>query len=105
MNEKYITEVDKLSDDKILLTYSDDSTAEVPVIKLESRGKAIELCIEKTKQYFVDPEKAFENLNDLTNDFSRHRNYEIEDYLDWITETHGHRINELCPFNGFSWFS
>jgi len=102
---KEVEEVDKIDNTKIKVTYEDGTSECFPVIKLESREKALELCESYTKIELLKP-SAFDRLNDFfpKSCYDRLRNYEIEDYLDTITGKHGHRINELCPFNGFKWF-
>ena len=48
---------------------------------------------------------AFENLDFFVNDFSRMRNYEIENYLSSICQYNLiYGIAERCPFNGYGFF-
>jgi hypothetical protein len=102
---KKIEEVYKVNNTKIKVTYEDSTSEFFSVIKLESRKKALELCELSTKIELLKP-SAFYNLNIFLpkSYYNRLRNYEIEEYLDKITGTIGHRINDLCPFNGYNWF-
>lgn len=63
------------------------------------------MCKVKTKEALTKP-NAFEKMDNFFSegDYEGLRNYEIEDYLDNITGKYGHKINELCPYNGFMWF-
>jgi hypothetical protein len=102
---KEIEAVDKIDNSTIKVTYEDGKSECFTVIKLESREKALKLCESYTKIELLKP-SAFDRLNDFfpKSCYDLLRNYEIEDYLDTITGKYGHKINELCPFNGFMWF-
>lgn len=102
---KEIEEIDKLDNNTIKVTYEDDTFKLFNVIKIESRKIALELCEKYTKIELLKP-NAIDKLNTFLPKicYSRLRNYEIEDYLDDITGKIGHKINELCPINGFMWF-
>ena len=102
---KEIEEVDKIDNTTIKVTYEDGTSECFPVIKLESRKKALELCELYTKIELLKP-SVFDRLNNFLpkSCYDQLRNYEIEAYLDTTTGKQGHRINELCPYNGFMWF-
>lgn len=97
-----IIEMGKIDNSTIEVVFEDETKKEFPVIKLASRNEAIEKCKEVTK-LALNADNAFEILHTLCNDFEKHRNYEIEMYLDRLTNKY-YRIDELCPFNGFKWF-
>jgi hypothetical protein len=97
-----IIEMGKIDNFTIEVVFEDETKKEFPVIKLASRDEAIEKCKEVTK-LALNADNAFEILHTLCNDFEKHRNYEIEMYLDRLTNKY-YRIDELCPFNGFKWF-
>ena len=100
-----ITTQDKFDNSTIKVTYEDGTTKFFPVIKLESRKKALELCKSYTKIELSKPD-SFERLKTFLpkSCYQELRNYEIENYIDTMTGKLGHKINELCPFNNFMWF-
>ena len=103
--KKIIEQIDKISNEEILITYDDNTQDKVKVIKIQSRKEALELCTRYTKEA-LKRDDAFERLNSFfaENLYNRLRNYEIEMYLDKVSEKIGHKINELCPKNGFMFF-
>jgi len=100
MRTEGIEEVEILGTTEMKYTYNDGTTEVYPVIFVESREKAIEMCNEHTK-IELKKDNAFDVLKTFENNFSRHRNYEIENYLENITGVLGYAIDEDCPFNGF----
>lgn len=100
-----IIEIEKIDNDTQQVKYEDGNVKLIPVIKIESREKALEICTKYTKAELLKPD-SFERLGSFLskNSYQYLRNYEIEDYLDRISGKIGYKINELCPFNGFMWF-
>lgn len=93
--------VDRIDKETIQVEYCDGEKELFRVIPINTRSEAIEKAKELTKKALLQP-TAFDNLGLYKNDFSRHRNYEIETYIDTLSNTMGYIIIELCPFNGFS---
>ena len=102
---KDIEEIVKINNSTICVVYYNGQKNIKPVNKIESRAKALELC-EYYTRLELNKQTAFDNLSSFIpkENYNRLRNYEIEDYLDYLTGIIGNRINEDCPFNGFSWF-
>jgi hypothetical protein len=101
-NKDDIGEENKIDDETIELVTWDDVKTQHKVTRIETRAEAIALAEKLTREWLAKPD-AFENLGRFRNNFARHRNYEIENYLDELGEGY-YRIAELCPFNGFYWF-
>lgn len=101
----HIVSEDKLNDKEIILELENGATTIIPVIELRSRGVAIDDAIVATKK-FLKRDDAYGSLDSLrsASRLEVMRNYELEDYLDYITGLRGHKINDDCPYNGFSWF-
>lgn len=100
---KEVEEVNKIDNATVEVVYMDGSTEVCSVVKINSRQEAIAKCIEVTKVE-LKKDDAFKNLNKFFNDFSRHRNYELEYYLDEFAGGY-YRIFENCPFKGYMWFN
>jgi hypothetical protein len=100
-NRDEIIVVDRINTQTIEVEYLDGEKEQFDIILIQTRLEAIEKAITLTKKALLLPD-AFDNLGRFVNDFSRHRNYEIEEYIDKLSNTVGHKIIELCPFNGFS---
>ena len=98
-----IMEITKVSNNEIVVTYESGQKESFEVVELGSREESILKAVELTK-LSLKREGAINKLAFFRNDFSRHRNYEIEMYLDEIDPTRKYRINEMCPFNNFKWF-
>jgi hypothetical protein len=94
----------KVSQTKLKIVWENGFEQIVEVTKINTRQEAIKLCEKTTKECLLKPD-AYIKLNSFRNEFSRHRNYELEVYLDsHSSELKRHKIVEICPFDGFSWF-
>ena len=102
---KYITGSEKIDDEHIELEYNDSSKEVVLVIRIKSRNSSLKLLKKYTEKALrqTDAIETFDKLFSPSVYFKL-RNYEIEDELDRISGGY-FRIDELCPFNGFSWYS
>lgn len=92
----------EIINDMVHVEYEDGTKEEKPLIKIKDRKKAYNCC-----KFFTCQQMAlasgFDNLHKFYNgsDYERMRNYELEDYLHFLTGGFW-AIVEKCPFNGFS---
>lgn len=106
MNKKTIEIIDKIDNETERHEYEDGTFQDFKVIKINSRKHALNLC-EKYTRKALNKHDAFEKLHLFRNrkSFDRLRNYEVEEYLDMVSDKkRPHKIDELCPYNGFKWF-
>jgi hypothetical protein len=96
---------ENMSEIAVVDKISNEQTKFFSVIRVESRNDALEMMTRFTKEA-LKRDDAFDKLDVFipASRYSRLRNYEIEEYLEEVSEQIGYRIDESCPFNGFSFF-
>lgn len=97
-----IWEVDYIRSGFVTYYTSKEDYVDVPVKLVKSRQEAYELAKQLTIKC-LKKDNAFEFFEDLHSNYTRFRNYELEDYLnEWSDYEHSYIIEEVCPFNGWS---
>ncbi len=100
-----IAVVDKIDNKQIKVKFDNGLIKFFSVIRIASRKDAFEMMTRFTKEALMRDD-AFDKLDMFISAlrYPRLRNYEIEDYLEEISGQIGYRIDEACPFDGFSFF-
>lgn len=100
-----IQAIEKINNRLVRVTYEGGIVRHHEVIKLSSRRIALKLLETYTKDE-LKKDDVFYRLHNIImyHQYPKLRNYEIEDALHELTGRF-YGINELCLFNGFSWFT